>query len=207
MTTDRAGRTTLSSEATRLEEYKALRAEIVALGSRQEARLSIASAGVAALLGLAALSRTPELACLALVLIASAWRDYLVLTDSVCRIGAYIEVVLEPALPGLGWEGVLSGAYNRDRQVKSRWSNLVRTAASSYGLFAVICAVSVVLLFGIYPPPGIFRQILAAGLVLLALSACLILAIHHFRAPERRAYWRQEFRRTAANGDCSTGTA
>ena len=121
----------LSSQASALEEYKALRAEVIALFARQETRLTVAWAGVAGLLGIAAISRLPELGCLALALVASAWRDHQELGDGVLRLGAYIEVVLEPTIPGLRWQTVFgrirAGQSIGRSPVQRIWSSVSST--------------------------------------------------------------------------------
>jgi hypothetical protein len=184
----------MSREATRLEEFKALRAEILASFARQETRLSLAWAGVAALVGVAAVSRVPELACLALALVASAWRDALRLDDGVQRIAAYIEVVLEPDLPGLNWETSLGVVRARDQQQRSALRWLWGSATSTYGIFAVICIISTAILFAVYPPSGRLRQAAGGGLAVLASAGCLRVARHSRRPFDERERYRQVFR-------------
>jgi len=185
-----------------LEEYKALRAEILALVARQGARLTVAWAGMGALLGVAAVSKIPELGCLALVLVASAWRDHLFLSEGIHRLGAYIAVVLEPAIPGLQWEAALANSYERMSKSRSKCQRIWIAATSTYGVFAIICALSTTLLFGLYPPANGLRWAMGISLAIFAIVIVALAIRQALRIPEKRQYWREQF--AARQQACST---
>ena len=90
-------------ETTRLEEYRTLRAAILASFTRQDSRLALAWTGVPALLGVAAVAKIPELGFLGFGVVVAACRDHQAIVRGVQRISAYIEIVIEPALPELRW--------------------------------------------------------------------------------------------------------
>lgn len=175
------------SDANKLEEYKALRAEILTHIASQGTRLNIAWAGVAALLGVGAVSKIPELGCLALALVASAWRDHLSHRDGIHRLGTYIATVLEPALPGLGWEKAIAPSVEYIGRPLSK--RLLTAFTSSYGVFALICIASMALLFVLYPPPAGVRWVAACGLLLFALVLLLISLRQAVAIPDKRQYW------------------
>lgn len=181
------------SDSNKLEEYKALRAELLTHMTSQATRLNIAWAGVAALLGVAAVSRIPELGCLALALVASAWRDHLSHSECVHRLGAYIATVLEPALPGLGWESAIATSVEYTSRVRPLSKRLWMAFMSAYGIFAVICIVATTLLFVLYMPPIGLRWLAAAGLLLFAVILLLISLRQAVAIPEKRQYWRGQF--------------
>jgi len=173
------------------EGYKALRAEILTHIASQGTRLNIAWAGVAALLGVGAVSKIPELGCLALALVASAWRDHLSHRDGIHRLGTYIATVLEPALPGLGWEKAIAASVEYIGRVRPLSKRLWTAFTSSYGVFALICIASMALLFVLYPPPAGVRWVAACGLLLFAVVLLLISLRQAVAIADKRQYWRE----------------
>ena len=91
-----------------LDEYNALRSELVALYSRRGTIQSVGTGLLAGLLAASVTSRTPELAVLGVYLIIAFWCDDIRGNTGIDRIGSYIRVVLEPRVYGLQWETVLS---------------------------------------------------------------------------------------------------
>jgi hypothetical protein len=92
------------------------------------------------LLGIATVSRIPELGFLSLALVAAAWRDSLGLSDSVIRLSVYIELAIEHTNPGMQWERVSAEAIEHAYHHKSTVRKLRASAVSSYGVFALLAS-------------------------------------------------------------------
>lgn len=90
-----------------LEEYKVIKAEILALSSKRIQKLSVTWVGVAGLISAASISKTPEIAALAIIFVISSWDDDLSQLLNIMRLGKYIETFIEPRLESLNWENVI----------------------------------------------------------------------------------------------------
>lgn len=176
-----------------LEEYKALRAEILALHSRRVQRLAVAWAGISALIGAGAVSSTPELGWLALTLAASAWVDDLHNSDSMMRVATYIEVYLESSLPGLNWETVRA----RSDELRSRnalsFRRIGHGLLSNYAVFVSVCLLATVLMYFIHPSESTPRLILSIVLAGFSVIAIVRAAVEITRSPRHSEKWRRHF--------------
>jgi hypothetical protein len=175
----------------RITEYQALRGEITALINRRTQRLTVAWGGVAALIAAGAVGKMPELSCLALLLVASAWRDELNQLNGIIKIGSYIECFIEKQTPGLAWE---SAIYSLESVTPlSTRERLSRTLLSNYGVFAVVCALAAVVLFLACPPSTPIRWTLSAIIVLFALFFIFMSVRQGYNISTRSTYWRVRF--------------
>ena len=90
-----------------IDEYQALRAEIIATYSRRATIQSVGTTLFAGLQSAALLGHSPELSFLGTFLILAFWRDDTRWTSAISRTGAYIRNVIEPRVSGLQWERIL----------------------------------------------------------------------------------------------------
>ena len=143
----------------RLEEFRALRAEIVATMTRQGQHMNLAWTGAIALITVGSLAKIPEVASLSVLFIAASWHDYLRLSAAMVRLGAYIEICIEPKVPGLFWESTVHKIHT-ENAVKNSWIYRFWIACtSSYGAFGIIAlGVSLGLLFTNFPTDDAHRS-------------------------------------------------
>ncbi|WP_394128652.1 hypothetical protein [Vibrio hepatarius] len=126
----------MASDGT-LEEYKALRDEIVSMTNRRIQRLTITWTALAAMITASALTKTPEIAALALVFVSSAWKEELSIIRQICGVGGYIEKCIEPHFDGLNWETITSirmGGPDKRPFGRRLWL----TIKSNYGIAGAI---------------------------------------------------------------------
>jgi hypothetical protein len=180
-------------QAACLEEYKALRAEIVGLFVRADSRLALAWAGVAALVGAAAVSKIPELSLVGWLVVIAAWRDHQVIHESIMRLSAYIQVAIEPLVDGLRWEGINATVSAEMRQADSRLHRLSSATSSSYPMFAVAVMLAALTLLTAQPPVTAMRWAFDALLSVLLTVAMVLLFIRQRALPTRLAKWRDRF--------------
>ena len=153
----------MTSKEAAIQEYQALRDEIISNWTRRSSRMGIAWAAVSALLVGGAIAQVPELGCLALILICSGWRDDLRWFDNMTRIGAYIKVVLESQIPGLQWETALSIIGEQQKKVNII-ARVISTMFTTYGIFVLVCLSGSIIFYLQYPITSQIRLIMFWGL-------------------------------------------
>jgi hypothetical protein len=179
----------LYSEAA-IEEYKTLRAEILAHFDRRSSRLAVVWASISALLAAATVANVPELCCIALLLTNSGWVDELRWYDSMIRIASYIRIIIEPQIEGLQWETLLAFALGR---LSKKRFGLIYMVFTTYSLFAIACMAVGVILLLVLGPIAMIRQILFFGL----LAAGTLFTLRNMREavnqPQRWQVWGETF--------------
>jgi hypothetical protein len=157
----------MSNNSYLIEEYRALRAELLTLTQRQTQRMGLTWAGVAALLTTASITHLPELGFLGLILVASGWLDHMSLSSGIYRIAAYIKIFLESNLEGLNWERVLYNIFHHNRILDNRSKRLIQALLCTYSIFAFTCITVIIGLLGSYGIPRGSRFLLFIVLALL----------------------------------------
>ena len=180
-------------ETVLLEEYKALRSELLTCFHRSDSRLALAWAGVAALIGAAAVARLPELGFLACGIVVAAWRDHQSLYDAVERLSAYIQVAIEPRVAGLQWEGIVTGLLQEDEDSNSTGRRYYSAVVSSYGVFAWAVLLATATLLAVNPPDTVTRRAVDAAFSVLSVIAVMMAIRRHVGLTNRKRYWRQRF--------------
>jgi hypothetical protein len=175
-----------------IEEYKTLRAEILAHFDRRSSRLAVVWASISALLAAATVASVPELCCIALLLTNSGWLDELRWYDSMIRIATYIRVIIEPQVEGLQWETLLSFALGR---LSKKRLGVIYMLFTTYSLFAIACMAVAVILLVVLGPLATIRQIVFFGL----LAAGALFTLRNMKAavdqPRRWQAWDETFTR------------
>lgn len=133
-----------------LREYQALREELLSWMERRNRRLDITWAGLAALVGVAFVTGTAELAAVALLLVASGWRDDARFLRNIISIGSYIRSYIESDLAGIRWETTLAKIHGDFTPCFTR--RLKIAALSSYGIFGVVCTITFLVIFSTSAP-------------------------------------------------------
>jgi len=130
-----------------ISEYQALRAEILAIYSRKNNRLSIVWASISALIASSAVTKIPELICIAIFICCAGWNDEIKWYKDMMKIGTYIKCILEPQLPGLNLQ---KASRNSDFLNKTNSSsNLI---LNSYLITTLVVLITSCLLgFEFYP--------------------------------------------------------
>ena len=170
----------------KLEEYRALRAEIVALMTRQGQHMNLAWTGAIALVSVASLTKLPEVAALSVLFIAASWYDYLGMSAAIARLGEYIETCIEPHVPGLSWETSARQIYTATVTKRSWVHRFWVACISSYGVFGIIAlGISVGLLVANQPADRV-RMVLSVSVVSVAAVRFLSVALSAARHPKRR---------------------
>lgn len=150
-----------------IQEFQALRAEILSHFDRRSSRLNIVWAGISGLIAAAAFTKIPEISVVALLTTCTGWRDELKLSDNITRIGAYIRNVIEPNVAGLQWERAFKTALQSTRTPytgkKKAWIQIFRIPKkiltkvfspifSTYGILVVTCIASSLFMFFEFMP-------------------------------------------------------
>lgn len=170
----------------KLEEYRALRAEIVALMTRQGQHLTLGWTGAAALISVAALSKHPEVAALSVLFVAASWYDYLKMSAGIARLGEYIEVCVEPFVSGLFWETCAHRIYSETVAERPWIKRFGDAFASSYGVFGLIALGIAILLSVTLNWENVLRKSLTISFVAAAGARFLFVAISAANHPKRR---------------------
>jgi hypothetical protein len=170
----------------RLEEYRALRAEIVALMTRQGQHMNLAWTGAIALVTVASLTKLPEVAALSVLFIAASWYDYLGMSAAIVRLGEYIATCIEPNVPGLFWETSARQIYTTTVSKRSWFYRFWVACVSSYGVFGIIAlAISVGLLVANQTTDRV-RMVFSISVVSVAAVRFLQVAISAAGHPKKR---------------------
>lgn len=184
-----------------VEEYRALRAEMVQWLSSIDTRSNVGLTGLAAFLSVAAAVKSAELAAVATILSAALWREQSSSLSCVMRLGAYIELMLEPRLRGLRWERTVS-ALEQMRGRRDLATQFASSLVSVPGVFAFAAGAVTVILAAAYPPADNARWLLLIVLGLIA-TALLFAAMLDARAiGGHRQLWKDSLA-TIAAGDGS----
>ena len=121
-----------------IEEYKALRAEILSRSSRQFTRLVVSSAGAFALVGAGVSATLPEAVLAAIIVMLVGWRDHIHQGMAIARIGAYIEVMIEPETKGIRWEKTLNSLHASPFGNRSLVSKIKDGLLTSYSVLTLV---------------------------------------------------------------------
>lgn len=178
-----------------LKEYEALRNEILALFARQNTRLSLVWAGIGVIIGASVYSKLSELSFIAFFLALLGWWDHLSIDASVRKIGSYIHVCLEPRLPGLNWERItrtVDGTYARPEW--SNWRKLSDSLLSPYGLTALICLLTVVILLFDDSTINHLQALARAALSVLSLVFLVAAVRRDFDRHSQAFKWRDAYK-------------
>lgn len=179
-----------ASAQSRLAEYRALRAELMAVMGRVYNRLVMMSAAVSALLIAGAVTHLPELSCLAWIIVASAWRDAVRDIDHNVRIGKYIELYHEQSPTGPQWETLTCLLRSDPHMTPKSFSGRLKAALScKYGIMSLVCVLATLLLFATFPPASRLR--LGESCAVVALSAMFVFAAAQkaVRFTDRHDFW------------------
>ena len=139
-----------------IDEYKELRAEIRHYLDRRQKNVHFAFIVTLGVVGVGVEFRLWMLFFVSALLIAFLWHDEIRSLQAVFRLGAYIEIAIEPAVPGLNWER-LGGLHDIQKSLLDR--------AIANGMFPVLLWVQAV-----------------AGIILLESSASINALILFFVA-------------------------
>ncbi len=151
----------------RIAEYNALRNEVLAITNRRVQRLSVTWTALAALITASSISKTPEIASLSLLFVASAWADELSLLLQTSRIGRYIEFFIEPYVDGLSWERMTTHRSPAPRSMSKR---IKLTMFSNYGVASIVAIIASIALAFKYLPTEIERQVIFIFVSILGIS-------------------------------------
>jgi hypothetical protein len=116
------------------------------------------------------------------------------------RLGAYIQVVLEPALPPLRWESTLEAAWQRASDEDDRPSGLLRRGPlrkaliSSYSVFCGIVFAATTMLLTVQPPTGRLRWIADSTLFGMSVIGMTWAVRRELRLQDYRAKWKEALR-------------
>lgn len=175
-----------------IQEYQALREEVLARFERRSSRLAITWAGISALLATGTIAKTPELGCVALLLVCSGWTDELRWFDHTVRIGSYIRIILEPQIEGLQWERALDLVEEPQKEV-GFLKRLFGSLFSPYGVFTVACITFSIILYAEFPPSSLIRGVLFFCLFLIGLIFWIRVVGEAVNVPRRRRIWNERF--------------
>lgn len=101
----------MGHEVGAIEEYKALRAEILQLIGRRSTNLNFLLVVCLGAIGVGVETGTPELPLAASLVAALLWQDDFVRIGGQVAIGTYIQVFLESRLPDLRWESAINSRF------------------------------------------------------------------------------------------------
>lgn len=179
-----------------IEEYKALREEILTLSTRQGNRLTTAWAGFGAIISAASIGKIPELAWISLAIIGTAWRDHLILSESISKIGAYIEVVIENSTE-LRWEKTLTNSIERPRITCANSESTKKIIFSEYGIASILSVFISTIIFVSFFPMSLERFISNIFIAIICSIPLYISITEELSAWQRRQYWRELLRSQA----------
>lgn len=177
----------------KLEEYKTMRAEVIALTARQGQQQAVTSGFSLALLTASWVSGQPELAILSVLFVVVAWRDALRLSTALYRLGEYISVAIEPYVPGLGWEGCVLDFHQKNVATRSIFSRVRVALTSFYGILAIISLVIFTAQLWVNWPENMSRQIVAGCLLVLGLLSLVRIVLVAIALPAKRGRYAKEF--------------
>ena len=116
--------------AGRIEEYKALRSEILALYARRTSIQNIGTVVFSGIIVIAMRDSSFILAVAANLIFLAFWNDDRRWLESICKTGAYIGQKIEPQVPGLNWEATLRCIPDCNRDNKA--TSILRRLLSRY---------------------------------------------------------------------------
>jgi hypothetical protein len=161
-------------ESQMLEEYRALRAELIGLMSRRATIQNIGTALFAGLQLAALHGGYPEISLVGTLLILSFWRDDQRWIEAVAKIGSYIREILEPCLPGLKWQTHLMKVdeVHRDKPSPAQRVGLLLSRYPMTALLGLLIGVGTIL---------IHRHPIRTPICLFLLLVCVALFVYlHF---------------------------
>jgi len=158
-----------------MEEYKALREEILAIYVRRTTLLSVATTLFAGLQTAAMLAMAPELSVLGTLILVAFWSDDVRVLSANAKIGAYIRWVIEPRVAGLQWESILMKLDDPHKGTPGLWARLGLLLSR----YPMTVSIGVVLsIFSVCIAPGMsFARTLFVG---LGIAAAIVLAVVTF---------------------------
>ena len=169
-----------------LEEYRALRAEMLAHMQMQRNTLISFMLIVSGLLGYAIPNNEPLLSLLAWLLTWQFWSLYSKEDLSIYKIGRYIAVYLSDKVEGLEWENkvaevdpmITKAIYGYER--RNWWRKQLRELGTLHFAISMTCLVITVLL--------VFRKYFNGTPPTLVFLLCLVLALTELLLVVRKGY-------------------
>ena len=103
-------------EQATLKEFESLRSELLALTHRVNIWTQVTWAGIATLLSASVIAESPYPAVISVILAMVNWCEGIRISRGASIIGAYIEKIIEPNLPGLEWETTVHQRITHPRE-------------------------------------------------------------------------------------------
>ena len=154
----------------RLEEYKALRDEIIGDQKRIQEIMTLSMTAVGLLIGYG-ISRMGEITNLyflaPLVIILPSSMIISTLRAAIMVKASYIRVKIEPKVPGLRWESLL---YKHRRKVRRGWKIQAINENLLYSSMGFLCIALYLYLGGM----NLFYVLTSASLFMLVLVVCVV---------------------------------
>jgi len=192
----------MKTESASIEEYKTLRAEILAQMDRRSTRLTVVWASISALLAAGLVAQIPELGCVALLLVCTGWMDENRWFSNVIRIGTYISVILEPRIPGLRWE-TIQNQIDQSKAKKRPVKRLFSLALSTYGMFVIVSITIALILYIEFEPSILARKVVFFTLLLIGLIYSFVNLRDAYIIPKSRIFWEGIYSRYVNGDDAS----
>ncbi len=185
-----------------LEEYKALRAEILLQIDHHRGEYLIIIPAIATILTLAITYKQPWFCLLAFFLNLYSWRHYRAVAFTVIKLGAYIAVFIEPETDGLRYERVTSKvdklADPKSSMLQSdKFLDIITTP---YAIISLASIMSLLYLINILSfLDWDFLHILLLAVIILIVHSAIIFQIFKKGTLKEREYWQNFFKRIKDN--------
>lgn len=180
------------AQAEMLEEYKALRAEILMHIDRQSREYSILVPAIGVILTFAYTQNQPIFCFLGLFFTISSWWQHQAIFYEITKIGAYIEVFIEPETNGLRWESVSVRSEEMNHVRKSSSFDLNRLSSNIPTEHTIAFMSSFCLL--VYLEWNNLRYPLIISLLVVILLGAFIRHMRNYGMRGLRANWLDIFR-------------
>lgn len=173
-----------------IEEFKSLRTEEMAYMVRRTSVQNIGTLLFSALVGASFLNKSPELSLAAAFLMLAFWHDDIRWLDSIAKMGAYIREVIEPRMPGLGWQASLMQVDETHKASPTLTKNL-KLLLSRYPATVIIAIVSSAFLL-----PSVNSWVRVLVCLVFAVIAAVLLCYTHFSIDASKVHrkWGELFR-------------
>lgn len=179
-----------SENQARLKEFESLRHELLALTNRVNVWLQVTWAGIVTLMGASVIAESSYPALIGAILAMANWWEGIRQSHGASKIGSYIEIIIEPKVPGLGWEGSI---HDRLKERPLPVALLTRRHFPQMIAY-LVSLVSLSALYYMYPPD---RYAEAGMLIAIAFSVFLGFCLfrYDYISSSDRDYYRKEFLR------------